>query len=221
MKRYTDLTTEELSELTSDEIQRFIDIEVAHAGIQIVSKPLPLEATFPKLESNVTAYSVKGVVVKTMEDAQVIQNLTIYSEKYEWPNYTHKFLKEVTESDISIKQFYTQEQVKQVATQAEAYKKAEEAYKEANKVYCEYQQQIDSFKTEVMDAISEARNVMYRRQQAQAAYDRYLDLADGSKEIAKKFFLDAFRGSPDMIEFILGPADNPTEEKSNGDQLSE
>ena len=68
----------------------------------------------------------------------------------------------------------------------------------------------------MLEAVNEARRIMDRRRQAQAAYDKYLDLADGNETIAGKFFRDAFSAYPDMIEFILGEAPVPVvEEEAN------
>ena len=92
----------------------------------------------------------------------------------------------------------------QVKNQVIVAKEAETAFKAANKAYCEYQQQIDTFQHEVLGAVSNACRVVYQRQQAQAAYDHYLDLANGDKNIATKFFRDAFRGQFDILNHILG-----------------
>ena len=76
--------------------------------------------------------------------------------------------------------------------------------------------QTDAFQAEVLEAVNEARRTMDRQRQAQAAYDKYLNLADGDEIIAGKFFRDAFLGYPDMVEFILGETPNPVvEEETN------
>lgn len=204
MKRYTDLTMEELNALTDEEVQKFIDIEVAFAGIQMVTKPMPVETSRIVIVPTVTAYHVKGVLVEDLEVAKVLQGTVVFKENYNYPDYDRKYLTEQTEASIETKQFFLQEELEKVKGQIMAAKEAETAYKAASKVYCEYQQQIDAFQQEVLDAVRNARQVMYQRQQAQVAYDRYLDLADGNEEIANKFFRDAFRGQADVLNYILG-----------------
>jgi hypothetical protein len=204
MKRYTDLTMEELNALTDAEIRKFIDIEVAFAGIQMVTKPLPIETSRIAIVPTVSAYHVKGVLVEDLEVAKVLQGAVIFTPNYVYPDYDRKYLDEKTDVGIETQQFYRKEELEQVKGQVAAAKEAETTFKEANKAYCECQQQIDAFQHEVMGAVSNARHVVYQRQQAQAAYDRYLDLADGNEEIAAKFFRDAFKGQADVLYYVLG-----------------
>lgn len=204
MKRYTDLTMEELNALTDEAIQKFIDIEVAFAGIQMVTKPLPVEPSRIAIVPTISAYSVKRVIVEDLEVAKVLQTAVVYTVNYNYPDYDRKYLDEKKDSGIETQQFYRKEELDQVKSQVAAAKETETVFKEASKLHCEYQQQIDGFQHEVLGAVSNARQVVYQRQQAQAAYDRYLDLADGNEAIAAKFFRDAFKGQVDVLNHILG-----------------
>ena len=204
MKRYTDLTMEELNVLTDEEVQKFIDIEVAYAGIQMVPKPLPVEPLRLAIVPTESVYSVKGVIVQDFEVAEVLQTAVIFKASYNYPDYDHEYLEEITDAGINTQQFYRKEDLGQVKNQVTAAKEAETAFKAASKAYCEYQQQIDAFQHEVLGAVSNACRVVYQQQQAQAAYDHYLDLANGDKNIATKFFRDAFKGQFDVLNHILG-----------------
>ena len=204
MKRYTDLTMKELNELTDGEVQKFIDIEVAYAGIQMVPKPLPVEASRIAIVPTVSAYHVKGVLVEDLEVAKVLQTAVVFEASCNYPDCDHEYLKEITDAGINTQQFYCKEELDQVKGQIIAAKEAETAFKAASKTYCEYQQQIDAFQHEVLGAVSDACRMAYQQQQAQAAYDHYLDLADGDKNIATKFFRDAFKGQFGVLNHILG-----------------
>jgi hypothetical protein len=204
MKRYTDLSMEELNALTTDEIQMFVDIEVACAGIQMVIKPLPIEVSRIAIVPTISAYSVKGVIVEDLEVAKVLQNAVVYTANYNYPDYDRKYLDEKKDPGIETHQFYRKEELDQVKSQVTAAKEAETDYKAASKVYCEYQQQTDAFQHEVLGAVANARQVVYQRQQAQIAYDHYLNLADGEALIAAKFFRDAFKGQVDVLNHVLG-----------------
>lgn len=220
MKRYTDLSMEELNALTDEQIQKFIDIEVAFAGIQMVTKPMPVEASRITIVPTVSAYHVKGVLVKELGVAKALQEATVFIANYNYPDYDRKYLSEKTEVGIETQQFFLKEELDQVKGQVTAAKEAETAFKEANKLYCEYQQQIDAFQQEVLCAVSNARQVVYQRQQAQAAYDRYLDLADGNEDIAAKFFRDAFKGQADALHHVLGDPLPVPEESVEGKEAA-
>lgn len=71
MKRYTDLTTEELANLSSEAIKKFIEIEVAFAGVKMIPKPLPYEPFNFQVKPAMKAYSVKGILVASREVAEV------------------------------------------------------------------------------------------------------------------------------------------------------
>jgi hypothetical protein len=204
MQRYTDLNVEELELLTEAQIQKFIDIEIAFAGVQMVPKPLKTESFNFQIKPKASAFYVKGVLVADKKVAEVLQNAVVYRENYTYPDYDHKYLEEQGDREIAEKEFYLKDDLAAVKSQIAASKKAQDEYNAANKIYCEYEQQVDAFQTEVLDAVNEARRLMGRRRQAQAAYDKYMDLADGDDIIACKFFLDAFAGQPDMIEYVLG-----------------
>lgn len=204
MKRYTDLSIEELNSLTDEQIQKFIDIEVAFAGIQIVIKPLSAEVQRITIVPTLSAYHIKGVLVEDLEVARILQSAVVFKTNYSYPDYDRKYIEEVTETGIETQQFFHKEELEQVKGQVTAAKEAETAFKAANKLYCEYQQQIDAFQHEVLGAVANARQVIYQRQQAQAAYDRYLNLADGDEDIAARFFRDAFKGQVDALNYILG-----------------
>ena len=87
MKRYTDLTMRELNELTDREVQKFIDIEVAYAGIQMVPKPLPVEPLRLAIVPTESVYSIKGVIVQDFEVAKVLQTAVIFKASYNYPDY--------------------------------------------------------------------------------------------------------------------------------------
>jgi hypothetical protein len=213
MKRYTDLTTEELANLSSEMIQKFIEIEVAFAGVKMMPKPLPYEPFNFQVKPAMKAYSVKGVLVASREVAEILQNAVVYKEQYNYPDYDHKYLEEQTTREIDEREFYLKQDLEAVKSQVATTKKAEEEFRAANKLFCEYEQQTDAFKAEVLEVVNEARRIMDRQRQAQAAYDKYLNLADGNEIIAKKFFRDAFLSYPDMVEFILGETPSPVVEE--------
>lgn len=204
MKRYTDLSVEELANLTDEQIQKFIDIEVAFAGVQMVPKPLSYEPFNFQVKPAMKAYSVKGVLVASRKVAETLQQSIVYQENYNYPDYDHKYLEEQKTQEIDIREFYLKEDLETVKTQVAAAKKAEAEFKAANKLFCEYEQQTSAFQTEVLEVVNTARRIMDQRRQAQVAYDKYLNLADGNEKIAVKFFRDAFFNYPKMIEYILG-----------------
>lgn len=206
MKRYTDLTKDELADLTDEDLQRYIDIEIAYAGITPVIEPVPVPDFDPGIKPKVKAYEVCGIVVKDIKDAQTIAGMKTYSADYDYygSGSNYKYLTErYNRDEIKTIYFYEKDDVTRIKAQLKDRKDTVDHYNEMKGDWDKYQEKTSSCRSEVMTAYREAVHYQRRVEHGKQQYERYLKLAEGETSIANRFFSDAFKDDQEMLDAIL------------------
>ena len=191
MKRYNEMTDAELLELTNEQIATLIDYECALDGVPMLPPdpgPAPT-LSMPPMDTKV--YEVVGVLVMDSEHAGRILDAITSGPLFK-TEYGSNYLIPHKESDYSFpeiktKSVYSQEQW---ATIAPAVKEHETAKKEYDRTARDYNEGIKARK-DITDAVNSAiRNASdceYERQTLRREFARYLELAEGNKNIAMNF----------------------------------
>jgi hypothetical protein len=116
MKRYTDLMHEDLIILKDEDIERLIDIEIAHEGIMPVGcSVVPSLETEGVVKSEI-AYEIGGILLKNEEDALTVSRMEQFNTAYDYQagGYNYQWLDPVTERTITKKNFYRQSDINRI-----------------------------------------------------------------------------------------------------------
>jgi len=228
MKRYSEMTPEELVALTDDQARRLIDIEIAFAAIKPVEVPVEPTLEAAGITASVIGYKVADLVFRDEKDAQAVAALPILKEAYSYSiSYHHKWL-EPTERKVEKVAFYRQEDVLRIGTALKENEKRRDVYDKQKSDYNEYARKTTDISSAVWHAVREAKDKLSEIEAAKRAYQKYLGLADGDHQIAAKFFLDAFKENEGLVKTVMAseyvenaksalPLDNP-EQKGTADE---
>jgi len=206
MKRYTDLTHEELIVLKDEDIERLIDIEIAHDGIMPVGCPV-----VPSLESegiikSEIAYEVGGIMLKNEEDALIVSRMEQSNTAYDYQagGYNYQWLDPITERTITKKNFYRQSDVVRIKEILQRNKSKREEYEKLKNEYDEFLTVTGKIRDAVYSFWREALNLQQEIDEAKAVLEKYRGLSDGDETVAINFFKNTYKTREDIIEKVLG-----------------
>lgn len=205
MRRYTDLTKKELSELSEEQRNHYIDLEIAFAGIVPVLQPQPFLQREPLLEKKDLVFNIFGdFYVKTLEDVEAISKIQIFTSKYDYykAGYDYKFMEE-TEVSATPTKFYLKEDIDHQGTALKEYKDKKEAYQTEFKEYESFLKKTQDIRKEFDNAYNAAIKFYASVELARKQYARFLELTEGNKEIARNFFTDCYKNNPDIIAEVF------------------
>lgn len=207
MKRYNELSDQELLDLTEDKIKYLIDLELAYNGIIPALEPTEPINPFKDLEPTEKAYEVGGVLYRSREDADIAAGLKAYLAEYDYfgAGYNYQWLEKVRDLSVATKNFYTQETVKAAKAQLKKYKEDKEQYDKDLKEYERFIHSQSEIESAVRSAVYAVGSKRYKIQQAVIRFGEYLKLAEGNKSIAWNFFTKAYKDSTEdamYAEFI-------------------
>lgn len=211
-KSFELLNDSELLNLTQEDIDWYVKLKKAEAGIRIVAAPeTPVYRSIP--EKDVTLYEVCGFHFPDQETAQEIANfvngriLGAMRVDYDWNRggsdfkYAAPYSGGLVNVDI-VKCFSraTYDSIKDVIL---SNKKIEEAYKSLKSEFDEQEEKATEIVEKIYEAITKAKE---RKQQYETYITRiqeYLRLANGNTEVAWNFFEKAYTIEPLVKNKIL------------------
>jgi len=211
MKRLTEMSRDELLDMTDQQREELADLECAYEGIPLLpERPQEAEINYP--ERDVTIYAVDGHNFTDDEEAigycTFVNNLTsLVKIDYDWGlgsgDFKYVSRQEPPKRELEKKSVYSNDayaelkaELKRTKTQEEVYKTKVSEYKDAlgkrTKVY-------DKIDSAVHDAWEEKR----REDMLVRAYQKYLTLTE-DKDIAIKLLRDAYDITEAEEAAILG-----------------
>jgi hypothetical protein len=196
MKSYTDLTDNELVNLTEDEIKRYIDYECAQKGIALLPKN-PEKPQLGKPEPDVTYYIIGDFLLYEQKEAldllEFLQKLKLASLENRYDK--DKKIKPISEYDMPKIQTgcaYSKEKFTEIQDEIKKYNETMEMYNELKDEYDKaYNGRKDVIK-EINTLINDARKAISRKDFLREQWTRYNDLAEGNTAIALNFMLKAY-----------------------------
>lgn len=196
VKRYNDLTVTELANLTEDQIQHYIDVEIAYEGIIPCEQPI-LEAE-PEIiiKPTVAATECRTILFVKEEDALTFSKMEIltigYSNK---AGYNYGYLVPESECNNTVRPvtYYKKSDVIDLAVQLEKAKRIKNENDSKLKEWNKYQSDTSDIVSSVFKAVSDAKTEVAEIKQAQKVFQKHIELAEGNREVALKFFHDAYK----------------------------
>ena len=215
MKRYSDLTNEELVKLTDEKVRRLIELEVAHEGIIPVDEPELLDVPEVAIEPTTVAFEVYGLYFQDRKDAEALARLPVVRSECNYRiNSKMSYLTVDKDNAIQEKKFYRKTDVKNHEDILKEIKKSKEINERRLSSYNSYTSSISGIKSKVWDAVRNAEDWKKSIETAKGVYAKHLDLANGDEAIAKNFFRNAY-SDEEVLELVIGdkPESKITEEK--------
>ncbi len=205
MKRIDDLEQKELVSLTEAQIQRLIDIEIAHAGIMPVDCPIPPSLKNAGIVKTEIAYRIGDMYFANRADAETVARMNCLKSEYDWNiSYNYKWLTPTIDPVITEESFYRQEdvvRVKGILADIESKKKDYEPQKTA---YDKYLKATGDIRNQVWAKVHAAQALQREIELAQRTYQKHLDLAEQDETVAQNFFREAYKDREDLIEAVIG-----------------
>ena len=195
MKRFKEISTEELVKLTQKQIDDLVDLECAEENIRLLPV-LPQEADFDIDIPDITVYELPELQLTNKDDAKKVLDLmnTIKSQvTVEWrSSYDHRPVRKTTEIlQYRESQRYSQELYSKIADKVTMRETAKENYNEAKKEYDEIEEQRKEIVQKVMAGINQAKLQDQRVENLKREFNRYMVLAENDRHIAWRFLEDA------------------------------
>lgn len=194
MKRYMELSEDELLGLSSAELQDLIDLECANKGIPLLP-PKPVEPTMGIPEPTVSVYTVCNFTFLDVQDATKLMDFINSSSVVDlnkdyqagdaswirpYQTYSRPM---VTESKA-----FTAEQWEGIRQIIDEYKKDKQRYVEHKKLYDEISSKRMDIADEISERISELTDKRAEIEWVVQEFKRYVALAEGDKGTALIFF---------------------------------
>jgi hypothetical protein len=216
MKLFDDLTTAELAALSEQEIERYVDLACAEAGVALLPEvpiaPDPVDRTKPDRE----VYRVDGTFFVHRAHAEQVASLATSFSRYR-PNYagndysTMKVQPDPDPVEVRVQLCFSEEFYNTRAAAIEAHDEAHRSYVAGRRTYDDIVQKRLDIRRPMQARISHARNRTYKCTRLRAEHERYLDLAEGNRRVAARFLAAAYADAEELIPdvFNFTPADPP------------
>jgi hypothetical protein len=208
--RFEQLTDEEVLLLTAQQIEEWIDIECANAGVPLLpERPVePFENT--KITPNETAYECGGQHYATMEDAQEASLFLDGRRRVEvgyvpGPRYERMLKGLASAATITPVRCFTPEHWASVALAANAFAEKKAAYDEAFREYHDAEVKRKPIIERIRERVSALAVKEQRRERMRGHFYRYLTLAKGNRVTAVRFLKDAYPNASELLPEIDEP----------------
>lgn len=208
MKRFHDLTNEEILSIAEDKdlTLRLIDLECAYQGLPIAPKepgPKPEKTDFPK---DATYFEVGTFKFGSASDAAKVMDLLTTLQLYDTSYCNGDYILKPIYSDnyyypkVEKGTCYTQKTYDKIKDELASMKQRNEEWEEANSEYNKALEARRGVTEKFWDTVHFLRSVNNAIENIQSDYAKYLDLAEGIKEVALNFLLHAHKEKKDLVE---------------------
>lgn len=200
MQQINQLNHEELIKLTEDQLQHFVDIEIAYAGIKLVNPVHLKEVPIVNIKPTEEYWRVHEQLYRTQEEALTVASIPTFRADYDYgAGYDYKYpcLTETAPMKVML---YKKEDIDAVRRVLIQIKEAKEYNERIQKEYDKYLKSIDGCRNDVYQIYCEAMSKENSISLCVADYNKYVELAAGNKEIAMNFFEKAYEDEPEDIK---------------------
>lgn len=223
MKPFEKLTDADLTALTDQDIERYVDLACAEQGIQLKPEFPPEPPAMGNFEPDAMVYKAPQYLEFTDEaEAREVVRVVSQCKSRVQTGYTrtpegvtgeHIRTRDVGEARVEAKRVFSAERAAAMGEEMAQAAVLEEAYKKRLKEYQSIVSSHANVRAEIMAPIYLARERSKRSAELQRVYERYLLLAEGSERIALGFlakgYSDARERLPQLPWSLIDPAGPP------------
>lgn len=217
MKRIYEMNEAELLSLDDEQTVKLVDYECALEGVPMLPPSPGPEPKKVTAAPDVTLYQIAGQNTLDHDHAKRILDACNSAPLFETSNprndYQTVYLTPLTEKSynrpkIETSSAHSPEQWDKIKNDFTSFSERKDEWDAINKVYQAAVKERQQITDDVYSKISDARRHAYEREQLRLEFNRYLELAEGSKSIALKFLLKvkSLNDFPELMEeFEPGP----------------
>jgi hypothetical protein len=203
MKRFEDLSDEEVLALDSGKIDFYINLECAHEGVPLLP-PAPVAPEKDDVKGDVEVFKVPETIFATKEDAERVAALATLCKRLTWGYVPGpRFDRIVNQTDepvhVANERTFTPSGWDLVKTVAERFHAENEAFKKEKAEFEKALVARGRVSREIMGRVERVQAVERRRQRMMVLYNKYIDLADGDRKLAAKFLTQAYSEAPELL----------------------
>lgn len=213
MNRIDDYTSGELLALTEEEIAQLIDVESAFRGVALLP-PCPTPPEEVRVGPDVTIFAAGGEEFMKEEDAQKVCDLinslprtTSYCIEGRYSYSGPRGVKHDPDAAPLTPQkrvYWTEAYYDKHRSVLAAYREAKATYDRDQKEFERIRGERDEIAAEIYRIRSEENERRSVREEIQRKFDRYVELANGDRGQALKFYLHAADQDEDLIRDVVG-----------------
>ena len=205
MKRYDEYLHKELIILEEKDIERLIDLEIAHEGVVPCACPEVPSLEKEGIVCSDVGYKIGNFVFRQEEDALKVSQMETLEEKYDWGiGYDYKYLDPITDTTVSKVLFYKQQDVMMIKEVLQRNKLKKDEYDKKKITYDSYLSKTGKIRGNVYSFVREAKDAEEEFELARKTYQHHLKLADGDATVAVKFFKNTYKDNENIIDAVLG-----------------
>jgi len=201
MKTIDDLTYDELVDLSSEEINHYIDVQCAMEGIPLLPEEPGNKPVEPEVSFDLKLWKLPEVCLVDKDTAELLATELTKAQRYtsSWIRGITRYGYEPDHSaiDATFVQATTKSLLVAHREELEKYEEEKTLYREQDNAYDKASNARSSARTHVMDVVYAAQEKQSDLARLDALFTRYLALADGDRAIAAKFLREA---QPALIE---------------------
>lgn len=196
MKRLSEHTNKELTQLTDQQVTDLIDLECAHEGLALLPPDPGPEPVSEIPRPTETFYKLFNIYVADREHVTRLEEALLSGQLYKTTYPTNDYstrgtaLRELNQNDYSFPKVETQKLFLEKdfpKEQIRAHHKAKKAWQVLNKAYTEAKEARSEVEKRVNDAIQSAITDAHNRIVVTNNFATYLRLADGNEQVAMRF----------------------------------
>jgi len=196
IKQADTLSQEELVALTPGQVLHYIDVEIALDKIIPVEPPTvdpPTPVEMP--EALDVGYQLGGLIFRNKEDADLVSQMKLCKESYDYTiSYDNRYLEVLEDRTVTQVVHNTKIEVQAAAAELVVFKEQNTEWKNQQNAYNEFIRKSSTSRTRVLNLVSNARDWLQSIVAGEETYEKYLKLADGNEETARRLFHDAYGG---------------------------
>lgn len=211
MKRINELSRDELVALTGEQIERYVDIECAEEGVALLP-PAPVEPEKNAPEPDIECWTVPTVTFRdrahALEVIELINQLSrvipdpIGGWRYGYDSYyTPVDPGEDRQIEPKLERMWSPAHFDAARVVVDAAKRERDAYTKAKD---EYRKAVDAraeISKRVREVVNSAHSEVWEEDNVRREFARYVEIADGDKDTALRFFKNAHKSYDD--EWLL------------------
>jgi hypothetical protein len=205
MQRIGDLSKEELLTVTDEQVRRFIEIELAYAGIIPIAPPGD-KPTAPSIETTVSAFKVGDLIfLDATEAATVAAMPSMRKSQYDYNGggWEYQWLGPAEAVGVQGVRFYSETQIAALKKELVEYKQKAAAWDQHNAEYQKFHQKVNDITNGAWKPVLEARRLREEIAEANKVLVKYRELAEGDEQIARNFFKKAYADRQDILDAVM------------------
>jgi hypothetical protein len=188
MKRYGEIPPEELADMTEEQINTLVELEMAHEGVAIVSMP----AIMPDVE----VWKVGELLFADKKEAEQVCKMNILHETTDYDvGYEYKLLDKKPPT-LEPVMYYSKALIKNNKDYFDHLKNHHQLYSD----WLKYRLAVERVTNEVWSEVRKAQAFKCELEQARKTWKRYLALADNDTASAEAMFKKAYANNREIAK---------------------